>query len=211
MITDPSTRKGMLIVFEGIDGSGKTTQVRLLAEELRGRGLPVVETREPTDGVYGRKIRELFNNRKAVSREEELALFMDDRREHVETLISPALESGKIVVTDRYYFSTAAYQGAEGLDPEEIIAQNELFAPVPDLVILVVITPDVGTDRVRYGRGEQLNDFERKDALLRVSNVFDAIKREYIVRVDGSMPLDEVHKAVMEHVGPLLDRFINRD
>lgn len=116
-------RKGLLIAFEGIDGTGKTTQIELLAEILRQRGLSVVATREPTDGQYGRKIRELYKNRKSVTPEEELALFLDDRREHVAQVIAPALASGKVVLTDRYYYSTAAYQGAAGHDPQKSLPQ----------------------------------------------------------------------------------------
>ena len=117
-------RKGWLIAFEGIDGTGKTTQIELLAEVLRQRGLRVVATREPTDGQYGRKIRQLYKNRKSVTPEEELNLFLHDRREHVVQVIAPALASGKVVLTDRYYYSTAAYQGAAGHDPQKIIAAN---------------------------------------------------------------------------------------
>jgi len=121
-------RAGLLIAFEGIDGTGKTTQIRLLAEKLTARGHRVVATREPTDGKYGRKIRELFTKRHHVSAQEELDLFIADRKEHVREVIAPALAAGKIVLTDRYYFSTAAYQGAAGQDPEKIIKLNQAFA-----------------------------------------------------------------------------------
>lgn len=106
--------RGKLIAFEGIDGTGKSTQIKMLADRLTAEGLSVLSTREPTDGTFGKKIRELFVSREKVSPDEELALFMDDRREHVTSVIEPALAKGMIVLTDRYYFSTAAYQGAEG-------------------------------------------------------------------------------------------------
>ena len=109
----------MLIVFEGIDGTGKSTQVRLLAQALEERGLTVVTSREPTDGPFGQKLRlSMITGR--LSPEEELALFHEDRRDHVEHLILPALEAGKVVILDRYFFSTMAYQGARGFDDGSI-------------------------------------------------------------------------------------------
>ena len=102
-----------------------------------------------------------------VSLEEELELFILDRQEHVEQCLRPALQEGKIVLTDRYYFSTAAYQGAAGLDPEKILARHN-FAPEPDLVILLTQTPAESVARIRDLRGEVLNDFEQQDQLEKV-------------------------------------------
>jgi len=197
-------KKGMLIAFEGIDGTGKTTQIRLLAEDLRSRGLIVVETREPTDGRYGQKIRELYKNRNSVTPEEELALFLADRREHVATLIAPALAAGQTVLTDRYYFSTAAYQGAAGHDPQKIVAENELFAPRPDLVILLEIPVALGVHRVQELRGETLNDFEQEEMLQKVAGIFASLKDDNIRRIDGSGDAESVHALIMEQVSPLL-------
>ncbi|HCC53531.1 MAG TPA: hypothetical protein DEQ20_01185, partial [Desulfobulbaceae bacterium] len=162
-------RKGWLIAFEGIDGTGKTTQIAMLAAVLCKRGLSVVATKEPTDGQYGLKIRELYKNRKSVTPEEELALFLDDRREHVVRVIAPALACGQVVLTDRYYYSTAAYQGAAGHDPQKIITANELFAPVPDMVIILEAPVSLGVHRVQRIRGEVLNDFEQEETLVRVA------------------------------------------
>ena len=107
---------GLFIVIEGIDGTGKSTQLHLLAEKLRQLGYAVVATREPTNGPYGQKIRELFVDRGAVSQEEELELFIADRDQHVKEVIAPALADGCVVICDRYYLSTIAYQGANGMD-----------------------------------------------------------------------------------------------
>lgn len=194
----------MLIAFEGIDGTGKTTQIELLAEVLRQRGLRVVATREPTDGQYGRKIRLLYENRKSVTPEEELALFLDDRREHVVQIIAPALASGKVVLTDRYYYSTAAYQGAAGHDPQKIIAANELFAPVPDMVIMLEAPVSLGVHRVQKLRGETLNDFEQEETLARVARIFADLKGQNIRRIDGTGAADAVHALVMKNVSELL-------
>ncbi|MGV1099410.1 dTMP kinase [Thiovibrio sp. JS02] len=197
-------KKGLLIAFEGIDGTGKTTQIRLLAEALRGRGFSVVETREPTDGEYGQKIRRLYKNRNSVTPEEELALFLADRREHVRQVIAPGLARGEVVLTDRYYFSTAAYQGAAGHDPGQIIVANELFAPRPDLVIMLEAPVALGVHRVQKLRGESLNDFEQEEMLARVAEIFAGLDGEYIRRIDGSGDAQSVHAKIMEQVAPLL-------
>jgi len=198
-------KKGWLIAFEGIDGTGKTTQIKMLSEVLRRRGFRVIATREPTDGQYGRKIRELYKNRKSVTPEEELALFLDDRREHVAQVIAPALARGEVVLTDRYYFSTAAYQGAAGHDPQKIIAANELFAPVPDMVIMLEAPVSLGVHRVQKLRGETLNDFEQEEALTRVAGIFAGLKGSYIRRVDGTGNAEAVHGLVMKNVAELFE------
>jgi dTMP kinase len=196
-------KKGLLIAFEGIDGTGKTTQIELLAEVLRQRGLSVVATREPTDGQYGRKIRELYKNRKSVTPEEELALFLADRREHVAQVIAPALACGQVVLTDRYYYSTAAYQGAAGHDPQKIIAANELFAPMPDMVIIIEVPVSLGIHRVRNFRGETLNDFEQEETLARVAAIFADLNAPNIRRIDGTGSAETVHALIMENVTEL--------
>ena len=127
-----TTRPGKLIVFEGTDGTGKTTQRDMLAKYLMTHGYATLITKEPTEGPYGMQIRDLYRNRNRYSPEEELELFLADRRDHVVSLLLPNLQEGKIILCDRYYFSTAAYQGALGLDPETILALND-FAPEPTL------------------------------------------------------------------------------
>jgi dTMP kinase len=195
--------KGILIAVEGIDGTGKSTQVALLARYLRGRGCEVVETREPTGGPYGRRIRELFVNRGSCSLEEELALFVEDRRQHVREVIAPALARGRVVVTDRYYFSTAAYQGAAGLDPEEVFARNR-FAPRPDLVLLLTMQPESSLARIRESRGEELNDFEQEDQLRRVAELFASFADPCITRIDADDSLDSVARKIQRAVDRLL-------
>jgi dTMP kinase len=191
---------GRLIALEGIDGTGKSTQIALLADVLRQDGLEVVLTREPTDGVYGQQIRRLYQARDSVSRQDELDLFLADRKEHVARLIAPALEQGKVVVTDRYYFSTAAYQGVVGFDPETIIRQNELFAPVPDLVILLELSPDQAVMRIQRYRQDLLNHFEQEESLRQVAQVFKSLDRDYIKRVDGSQEIGVIHSQIIAHV-----------
>ena len=186
---------GLLIAFEGIDGCGKSSHLRKLAGFLRERGCEVVETREPTDGPYGRRIRELFTRRGDISREEELELFIADRREHVAECIAPGLAAGRVVLTDRYYFSTAAYQGAAGLDVGEILAKNS-FAPEPDLVLLLQIAPEEGLRRIRERRGEIPNDFEELNSLRRAAAIFADFDSPRIRRIDTRPPSREVQRRI---------------
>lgn len=195
--------KGLLIVFEGTDGTGKSTQLQLLDKYLQDKGYPVVTTREPTDGQYGRKIRSLYINRGDYSPEKELELFLEDRREHVKDVLSPAIQEGKIVLCDRYFLSTAAYQGARGFDPENILALNQ-FAPDPDLALLFQAPLETGFKRITCGRGDQLNDFEQEDNLAQVAAIFAAIKRPYIQLVDASGSIEDVHHMVLKHVRDIL-------
>ena len=197
-------KQGLLIAFEGIDGTGKSTQLQLLAAFLRERGCRVITTREPTDSSFGRRIRELYMDRGSCTPEEELKLFIQDRRLHVRELIEPQLAEGSIVLTDRYYFSTAAYQGAAGMDVEEIFVKNS-FAPVPDLVILLTMDPEVSIARIREGRGDELNDFEQLDQLRKVAARFAMFSDSCIRRIDASPDLDQVQEQVRSAVSALLE------
>ncbi len=197
------TAKGLLIVFEGTDGTGKSTQLQLLHTVLRNRNLPVIATREPTDGQYGRMIRKLYRNRTKSSREEELELFLADRREHVSKLIRPALNSGKIILCDRYFLSTAAYQGVLGFDPEEVLKRNS-FAPDPDLALLFQLPAQLGIERIVSGRKESPNDFEQLENLQKTAKIFASLKRPYIRIIDADGSMEDVHHRVLNHVSSLL-------
>jgi dTMP kinase len=189
--------RGALVALEGIDGSGKTTVLPALVAALRAAGRDVVATREPTDGQYGQRIRAMARSGTRVSPEEELRWFTSDRREHVAGLISPALAAGRTVVTDRYFLSTVAYQGARGLDWREILAQSEAEFPIPDLALLFELRPEEGLARVRARGGAAEPVFERADFLDRVAGIFAAIERDYLVRIDGSGPEPAVRAAAL--------------
>jgi len=197
-------KKGYLIAFEGIDGTGKSTQLQLLATYLRDRGYQVVTTREPTDSSYGRRIRELYMDRGSCTLEEELELFIRDRRQHVRDLIQPQLAAGNIVLTDRYYFSTAAYQGAAGMDEQEIFVRNS-FAPEPDIVILLTMDPEVSIERIQQGRGEELNDFEQLDQLRKVASRFNGFRCSCIRRIDAAKGLGQVQEQIQHVVSAHLE------
>lgn len=185
---------GALIAIEGIDGAGKTTQSRRLAEALTADGYEVVRTHEPTDGPWGRRIRASGETGR-LSPQEEFEAFLEDRREHVRDLLIPSLDAGRVVLVDRYYFSSMAYQGARGLDPEEIRRANERIAPRPDLLVILKIQPAVGVARVNArGRG---NLFEREDDLRRAAAIFAAITDPAPVRVDALRPEAEITKEIL--------------
>ncbi len=195
-------REGILIVFEGTDGTGKSTQLKLLAQALKVKGLDVISSFEPTNGEYGQKIRALYSNRKKTSLEDELELFLADRKEHVETLINPALSSGKIVLLDRYFLSTVAYQGAAGLDPAVILKKNA-FAPVPDLAVLFQAPIQTGITRITENRGDTLNDFEKEEYLRKVKIQFEQLDLPCIKRVDADRSIEEIHQDVLHLVQSL--------
>ena len=192
-------KKGMLIAFEGIDGTGKTSQLKDLASYLRQQGPEVVETREPTDGPYGKKIRALYTKRHTVTLEEEVDLFIADRRQHVVECIQPALDRESVVLTDRYYYSTAAYQGAMGADPQYILKRNQ-FAPRPDLVILLTMSVDVSIRRIQEQRHEQLNDFEQAGQLELVAALFASFDDPAIVRIEAGGTFAEVQQMIRKTV-----------
>ncbi len=196
-------RRGVLIVIEGIDGAGKSTQARLLLKKLVSHGYPAVYFREPTRGRWGRKIKELSRRADAISAEEELDLFLMDRRENVERNLKPALSQGKVVILDRYYFSTMAYQGAKGISPARIQRMNEKFAVRPDLVFILDIDPGRGLERIRWRKRKDLL-FERKDYLAKVRRIFRRFRGRKFIHIDGSRPRKEVHRDIASKVLSLL-------
>jgi len=193
---------GWLVVVEGIDGAGKSTVVRALAEHCAARGLSCVTSGEPTRGEWGMKLRRSMTEGR-LTLDEELRLFLQDRAEHVEQLILPSLAAGKVVVLDRYYLSTAAYQGARGADPTVILEMNERFAPRPDLVLLLDFDPDGGLARIR-ARGDAPNTFEEAEQLRAVRKIFLTLQRPFMRRVDASRPAPEVLAACLAEVGRVI-------
>ncbi|MGB8957808.1 MAG: dTMP kinase [Candidatus Aminicenantales bacterium] len=200
----PSQRRpGLLVVLEGIDGSGKTTQAKALLRRLRRHGRLAVFFREPTRGRWGREIKRLAARADSLTPAEELELFVKDRRENVEKNLQPALAAGKIVVLDRYYFSTIAYQGAKGIDTRRIRRMNEAFAVRPDLVIILDVDASAGLARIadRKSRDEL---FEREDYLVRVARIFARFKGPRFVHLDGRGDKRAVARAIWARVAPLL-------
>lgn len=190
--------RGILVVFEGIDGAGKSTQVRLLAQSLRELGIPFRVDREPTDGPHGRRLRASATHGRLTA-EEELELFILDRREHVAGFIEPGLADGKVVVLDRYYFSNAAYQGSRGLDWREILRRNECFAPAPDVLLLLDLSIDASSERIQ-SRGEAGTEFEKRNVLERCREIYAQMEHPALRRVDARKSVDLVAQSCLAEV-----------
>ncbi len=188
--------KGKLIAIEGIDGAGKSTLARYLKEKLEQMGFPVFLSAEPTKGKYGKLLKRLIKKGK-ISLEEEYELFLLDRKNHVKYKIIPALRKGKIVLLDRYYLSNAAYQGARGIPVDEIIKQNEKFAPVPDFVLYLDIQPEKALKRKL--RKEAF--FEEKEFLKLVRSYYlQILKRFSHVMIPAGEPKEKVRETALREV-----------
>ena len=196
---------GKLIVYEGIDGSGKTTHFERSAEWLRSKDYSVLTLREPSASPHGAKLRRSAIKGR-LSPEEELNLFIEDRRWNVANNIQPALVKHQFVLLDRYYYSTIAYQGTRGIDLDEIRKKNEAFAPKPNLVLLFDLSPEISIERIKIDRGETPNLFEKLDYLSRVRDIFLSLKDEAIVRIDAAKPINAVWQQVEAALRPLLSQ-----
>lgn len=208
---------GSFITFEGIDGCGKSTQLRLLASELRLRGLEVVQTREPGGTTLGKRIRTvLLDPQIEVDPLAELLLFAADRAQHVRTLLRPAIESGSIVLSDRYADATAAYQGAGRAFTPDLIAKVIEIATEglkPDLTLVFDLSVAECLARTeRRTNGENKTDrLDAEDAAFhtRVREAYlqmatDEPDRVRIIDATGS--INEIHQRVLEVVIPFLER-----
>jgi dTMP kinase len=193
-------KRGVLVAFEGIDGSGKSTQLRRLAAALRAAGREPLETCEPTDAPTGRRIREMARSGVELPAGEELRWFVEDRHVHVAETLAPALAAGRTVLTDRYFLSTVAYQGARGLDWRRILAESEAEFPLPDLVLLFELAPADALARARARGGPREPAFERLERLERVAEIFRALERPYLERIPAGGDADAVHAEVVARV-----------
>ncbi|HUU39189.1 MAG TPA: dTMP kinase [Candidatus Desulfaltia sp.] len=199
-------RKGILVVFEGIDGSGKSTQARRLLRRLRALGHEAVSFREPTRGKWGRRIKRMAKEAGSLTPEEELDLFVKDRKENVRKNLRPALAGKKVVILDRYYFSTIAYQGAKGIPPARIRRLNERFAVKPDLVFILDIEAGRGLGRIHHRKRKDLL-FERERYLARVRRIFRGFRGRMFVHLDAGLPKDELSELIASRVLRLLQEW----
>ena len=205
---------GAFITFEGIDGCGKSTQLRLLASELRVRGLEIVTTREPGGTALGQRLRAaLLDVEEQVDPLAELLVFAADRAHHVRTLLSPALETNQIVLSDRYADATVAYQGAgRGFEPKLIqdIVHLATGGLIPDLTLLFdlsVAQSAVRTRRRVASKNTDRLDSEDAEFHTRVRNAYLEIAKAEPGRVkviNARESVQETHEMVMNIVVPFL-------
>ncbi len=189
--------RGRLVALEGIDGCGKSTQAHRLVAALIELGHGAVTFREPGDSEFGRELRRVFVEGRDITPEEEMRLFLEDRRIDVRDNIEPALAAGQHVVMDRYYLSSVAYQGVLGLDPQMVRATNEAIAPRPDLTIILDLPVDIALRRIAAARG-QANSFEGREYLEKVRKSYLGFASEKdIETVDATEHPDDVHRALL--------------
>ncbi len=182
-------KRGVLIAIEGIDGAGKSTQAEILKGRLEKRGFEVVLLKEPTSSKWGKKIKEISKNTKSIDPKKELELFIKDRKFNVRKNIIPALKNKKIVIVDRYYISTIAYQGARGIDKKVIREINEKFAPKPDIIFILDIDPEESLQRIKRER-EVL--FEEENFLREVRKNFLEININKTYVIDAKLKVDKI-------------------
>jgi|TARA_B110000908_G_scaffold157977_1_gene198627 dTMP kinase len=208
------TAKGSFITFEGIDGSGKSTQARLLAENLQAQGREVVLTREPGGSPGAEEIRALVlqGEPDRWSAETEILLFTAARRDHLERTILPAIEAGKVVICDRFADSTRMYQGLSRGDLRATVDQlhSLMIGREPDMTILIDMDSDTGLSRAlsRQGIEERFETFGA-DLQAQMRAGFLSLAKEFADRfvvIDGARDIDAVSIDVIQAVHDHLDK-----
>ena len=195
--------KPKLIVFEGIDGSGKSSLVQKLSENLNNSNLKVKNFFEPTKYENGRKIREFLQNKISLSKKEQIELFLKDREDSISKNIRPSLDSEFHVILDRYFYSMAAYQSDENFSAEKIIQLNlEQNFLIPDFVFYLEIDPKIALSRTTK-RGES-EFFENLDELTKVSNEYKKILPKDTIFVNAEKSPDEVYQFCFEKLIEIL-------
>jgi len=198
--------KGIFITFEGIEGCGKSTQVELLRDHLEKEGMEVILTREPGGTEISERIRELLLDPtyKEMLPETEVLLYAASRSQHTGQKIIPAIESGKVVISDRYYDSTIAYQGAaRRIDETSIkfLCEFAAYHHEPDLTFLIDVAVETGLGRINPELADRLEqesmDFHRK---VRKGFLDLAEKHPRIIIIDGQKSINEINGLIMEKV-----------
>lgn len=201
--------RGFFITFEGLEGSGKSTQVGLLYRYLSSIGYDVIQTQEPGGTKIGEKIRKILLSRSnaCMSSMTELLLFVGERAQHVDEVIKPALASGKVVICDRFTDSTVAYQGyGRDQDLEMIQTLNRIATNniIPDLTILIDIEPNEGLSRAGKGDRIEQEDLAFHQAI-RAGYLKIAEKEPNRVKVvEGNKDIDSLHQVIRGYVDEAL-------
>jgi dTMP kinase len=188
----------VLVNLEGIDGCGKSTQSKLLQKKLEEEGEKVIILKEPTKRPHGQKLWDMLRGKRKATNEEILELFVLDRIQHVEEKIQPALDVDTVVLMDRYYYSSMAYQVAGGIDVN-VIRERHSFAPKPDIVLIFDLPVTVALERVR-GHSEA-DEFEKEEHLEKVRKAYLNLESDPLVKiVDSSRTPDDIFKDVWKLV-----------
>ncbi|WP_299976257.1 dTMP kinase [Desulfobacula sp.] len=203
---------GRFIVFEGIDGSGKSTQIKKISKRLEAFGYKVYSTFEPTDGPVGSLIRQMLSGKVPTDQRTIASLFAADRTDHLVNKVSGIrhkVDQGEIVLCDRYYFSSYAYH-AQYIDMKWVIHANALNAEIlrPDVTIFIDVDPDICLERIKNSRSN-FEMYEKIDIMKKVRasyfKAFDALKDlEKIVIIDGNSTKGKVEDAILNEVKKVL-------
>jgi dTMP kinase len=212
--------QGVFVTIEGVEGSGKSTQLLRLSERLRHLGLPLVVSKEPGGTALGRELRRLLLERHTSGEtwcaEAELLLFYADRAQHLETVIRPGIAEGKVVLVDRFEDSTRAYQGASGVSEATLDRLSELVLRGlrPHLTVLLDMDPEASLQRVEVRNlslGAEFSETRFDEAELdfhrRVRNRFLVIAQNHpnrVALIPARDPVDQVEAAIWLRVAPLL-------
>lgn len=200
-----NTYPGKFIVFEGLDGSGQSTQTSLLRDFLLKQGYQVVITKEPTkDSEAGRKIRQILDEKTQEDPAELQKLFAKDREEHLKKIIIPSLKQGRFVISDRYFFSSFAFGASDGVDLDWLIKLNDNFL-IPDQTFILDVRPEVCLDRIEK-RGTTKTFFEKQEKMVKILSVYKILPQRFpkAVLIDGERPITEIHEEIKNIVNTKL-------
>ena|SRR3989344_6638325 len=188
---------GKFIVFEGLDGSGQTTQAGLLSEYFKQLGKKVLLTKEPTKkSESGKKIEDILKHRKTADGGELQRIFAEDRNEHLEKEIIPALKEGTNVISDRYFFSSFAF-GSIDCDLEWLIGLNDDFM-LPDATFVLMVKPEMAVERIKK-RGLETTFFEELGKLKKIIKNYELLRGRFgnLFFIDGERSVEEVHLEIV--------------
>ena len=204
--------KGRFIVFEGIDGSGKSTQIKNISKRLEILGNKIYSTFEPTDGPIGSLIRQMLSGKVATDQRTIASLFAADRTDHLvnqENGVCLKVDQGEMVLCDRYYFSSYAYH-AQYIDMEWVIHANSLNADIlrPDVTIFIDVDPDICFERIKSSR-RNFDMYEKIDVMKKVRanyfQAFDVLKDlEKIIIIDGNTTMERVEDKIFNEVKKII-------
>ncbi|MDH5646524.1 MAG: dTMP kinase [Candidatus Heimdallarchaeota archaeon] len=188
--------KGIFVTIEGIDGSGKSTQMQLVANRLRESGYEVIITHEPTKRRIGSIIKEHYLINPNSIPEVDALLYAADRIEHYNLDVRPKLDQNYIVLTDRYVISSIVYQGAQGVEINWIKEINKMV-PLPDLSIILEIPIEIAINRLD-STDKQIEKFENYSWLEKLSKIYQSIELGKIKRINGNLPINEVTTSLVD-------------
>ncbi len=200
--------KGLFITFEGGEGCGKTTVIHNLEAKLKEMGIDVLVTREPGGSVIAEEIRNIILDKKNTEMDSrtEALLYAASRRQHLKEIVIPALEQGKIVISDRYLDSSLAYQGyARGIGMDAVYAINEFAIDdtMPEITFFLDLKPELGLERIALHRSDEVNRLDLENISFH-HKVYDAYKillekyPERIIRIDASKTVEEETREILD-------------